>query len=104
MSGKIKPNVRLGISKDPKYDKYPEIYWEIRGEDNVKTTLSPSYYDVEKLLLAFRRHELKVDATRERKRYISKFIRFLEKTLEKVKQMELTNEIEPIYYEPKRIK
>jgi len=106
MSGKIELKVRLGKSLDPRYDKYPEGFIEVtdeNGKDKVK--LSPSYPNLMNLLIAFRRHELKVDLTRERKNYTSKLIEHIEKTLEILKNIELSefdkDNIEEIYKKPK---
>ena len=106
MSGKIEFAVRLGKSLDPSYDYYTEGYLKIKGEDGNQTTLSPSYNDLMNVIKAFRKHELKVDLTRQRKAYTSKLIKIVGDTFERIKQMTLNEfdqkQIEDIYYKPKK--
>jgi len=104
MSGTIKSKIRLSRSKDKRYNLYPEIFWEVTGEDGTTTQLSPSYDDLVRALIDFRRHELKVDKTRQRKRYTSTLIKTFENAIKYLKQMTLDeinyDDIEDIYFKP----
>lgn len=102
MSGKIKLKARKGKSLDNRYKYYPEAYLELTDENmKDKIKLSPSYNDLKNMIIEFRKHELKVDHTRKRKNYTSKLISMMEKLLEELKQIKLTeyNHIEKIYKE-----
>jgi hypothetical protein len=96
MSGKIILTIRAGASLDWRYKYYPEAYLIIMGEDGKTTTISPPYESknrgdsIEEMLIEFRRHELKVDSTRERKHQTSKLIKFLENLIPKLRKIELT--------------
>lgn len=101
MSGDICLKIRKGRSKDIRYDFYPEAYWEVTGECGKKVILSPSYSLICEKLVEFRKHELKVDRTRQRKTYSSILIKQLESIVKNVKEVKLNEfrHIEDIYYE-----
>ena len=107
MSGKIMVKVRKGNPLDKRYKYYPEAYWIVEDEEGRVGTLSPSYDDLCNVLMDFRKHELKVDVTRERKNYTSKLIHKLGVLLEDIKKTKLTEydkaNIEPIYKTPRRV-
>lgn len=67
MSGQIIFQVRAGRSLDPRYRKYPEWYWRIIGEDDIETTISPRYFELNNLLKEIFIHEFLNDWMRERK-------------------------------------
>ena len=101
MSGNIKLKARTGLTlkqkrghhKEGDASYYPEAYLEVTGECGEKVCLSPSYNDLCNLLIAFRKHELKVDYNMNRKNYVSKLITQIEDLLRKLKQIKL-NEYE----------
>lgn len=66
MSGKIEVKTRIGESHDPRYARYVEWYIEVKGEDGVKTTLSPKFPEMRKMLVDILVHEFRNDATRDR--------------------------------------
>lgn len=101
MSGKIKLKVRKGKSLDWRYTYYPEAYIDVTGECGNIVSLSPSYKNIMDLILAFRKHELKVDRTRYRKTYTSKLIGYVKEILSQLKQIKLNEyeHIEQIYTE-----
>lgn len=77
MSGKMELKVRAGKSRDPRYDRYPEWYLEIEGEDGVKTKLSPSFPVMRKILKDILVHEYRNDATRFRRPDFMKKLKML---------------------------
>jgi hypothetical protein len=105
MSGKIEITARRGFSKDRRYNYYPEAHLLITGEDGTTISISPTYVELMKLLMDFRRHELKVDLTRKRIGQASKLIAALSKLLEDMESARLDeySNIEPIYTEQEMI-
>jgi len=99
MSGRIELHVRKGFSKDRRYSYYPEAFLIITGEDGTCVNISPKYGDIMKMLMDFRKHELKVDLNRVRKSYVSRLINELDKTLNEIKVVTLTeyDNVEEIY-------
>jgi hypothetical protein len=66
MSGKIIFKTREGVSKMKNYDRYLEWYWEIEGEDGVKTNISPRFVDLVCIIKQIMEHERMNDLTRKR--------------------------------------
>ena len=101
MSGKIELKVREGNSKDKRYNFYPEAFLLIYGENGGVLSISPSYNDICQMLVDFRKHELKVDLTRNRKNYASLLIQKIKELIPRLEQVHLTefDSIESIYYQ-----
>lgn len=106
MSGNINFRIRKGRSKDPRYPYYPEVVLEVTGECGNKVDISPSYNDLFDILKTLRKHELKIDATRERRKYVSILITQLEELLASLKQLKLSDfdkkNMEDVFFYGKR--
>ena len=67
MSGAIKLESRLGKSKDPRYESYPEWYFIVTDEDNIrKVKVSPKYDELGNILKQIIEHEIRNDKERKR--------------------------------------
>ena len=105
MSGLINVKIRKGKSLDPRYEYYPEWYLEIKDEDGrMLSNVSPSYRDVEKVLIDILVHELRVDRTRDRRPDFVKWRRWLkslstDKLIEKAQTEINAYDIPEIYYD-----
>jgi len=66
MSGKIKLGIRMGKSKDIKYNYYPEWIMKVVDENNKETILSPKYDELQDFIVDVLVHELIIDESRLR--------------------------------------
>ena len=100
---KIVVDVRKGTSKDPRYEYYPEQYWQVKCEDGEIQNVSPTHENTCDMLIDIAEHEIKVDITRSRQPYAPKFLRMLEVRVAMIKEMIKhgyeKEEIEEIYNE-----
>jgi len=91
MTGQINLKVRNGFSKDARYKYYPYWYLEIIGDGNKKVNITPSFEQIRNLLIDIFNHEKMVDNSRNRIHDAPKWIKYLENTLEEIKE-EIKNE------------
>jgi len=110
MSGKIIVKQRLGISKDPNFDFYPEWYFEIQGENGIIINISPSYDDLTEIISNILTHEFLVDETRKRNPDFTRWKNWLSNLPEVAKQSAQTKfkffiekGIPEIYLKPKKV-
>jgi hypothetical protein len=67
MSGQLIFRTRSGTSLDKRFERYPEWYLEVIGEDKISTQLSPTYDDLNTLFHEIFIHEFLNDWMRERR-------------------------------------
>jgi len=86
MSGKIVFKVRKGVSKDPKYEYYPEWYLEVYDEQDPQkiVRLSPPLERIGKLLMEILLHEKSVNTFRQRHPQASKIKKQFQKILDEL--------------------
>jgi len=101
MSGKIEVKVRQGVSKDKRYNYYPEWYLEVTDENGIdKVKLSPTFEELCEVLKKIIQHERKVNHTRDRKKEALK--RAEELIISVLRGLENNNSIEEIYLKQKK--
>ena len=102
MTGKIEVQVRIGQSKDTRYDSYPEWYMKVTGECGKSVILSPNWPQLQDFIKDVKIHEMRVDLTRElRENDADNWEESIKQAAEEAQRQIKDFEIPEIYYVPK---
>ena len=105
MSGKIELTVRKSKPKRKDLNYYPGWVWEITGEDGKQTTIMPSWNDIENVLIATIKHEMKVDISTNRNPDRARYMKFLKDMITKLTKLQteyIDFHLEKIYIEARK--